>query len=377
MNNDLTSVDWLELPHALDQTRLPMPPSTADFLQVAQLANLVSSLFWGNNDFYASAESQLAAATAREHVRTSYAVAREPDRPERIIGYAALSVQNGQSAEIHVDVHPDFRRRGVGSAVLREAEAEAARRGCTVLQSWTDNALVDPDAVDSGPVFVAGTSLQTGLTPVVRQAEDRSDQQTPDDGRAGVRWQAPDAAFAAAHGYALAQLEWTSVLKVREAAGAALLAESGSSTAEDHGYELVGWEGPCPEEFAASMAELSGLSDLSGGVSVAALRSEDRAREQRGQTVVTTAARDRSTGRLVGYSDIETFDDLPQAVYQGATVIHPEHSGRQLSLLLQAVNISRLLRYQPETERLYAWGAVEEELGFVPVATHPAWQKAL
>ena len=80
---------WLQLPDALDQARLPMPPATADFLQVAQLANLVTSLFWGNNDFYVSPENQLAGATARDDLRTHYAVARQADR---IIGYAALSL---------------------------------------------------------------------------------------------------------------------------------------------------------------------------------------------------------------------------------------------------------------------------------------------
>ncbi|WP_313822219.1 GNAT family N-acetyltransferase [Citricoccus sp.] len=402
-------IEWLDLPDALDQTRLPMPPTTADFLQVTQLANLVTSLFWGNNDFYVSPENQLAGATSREDVRTSYAVAREPltgDRPDRIIGYAALSLPSepGASAdaqpatqptaqpttaEVDVAVHPDFRRRGVGSALLREAEAEAARRGRTVLQSWTDNALVDPAAVGSGPVFVSGTSLETGLTPVVRPPS----ESVPDAGRDRIRWQAPDAAFAAAHGYELAQVEWTSVLDLREAAGAALLAESGSGAAEEHGYDLIGWEGDCPEEHAGSMAGLLGrmAAEAPAGAlvrvaehwDVSRLRAEERARREMGLSIVTTAALDRSTGRLVGHSDIETFADLPQAAYQGNTLVHPEHRGRGLAVLLKAVNVSQLLRLKPETERLYTWNAAEngailranQQLGFVPVATHPAWQK--
>ncbi|XKH53417.1 GNAT family N-acetyltransferase [Citricoccus nitrophenolicus] len=390
-------IEWLDLPDALDQTRLPMPPTTADFLQVTQLANLVTSLFWGNNDFYVSPENQLAGATSREDVRTSYAVAREPltgDRPDRIIGYAALSLpwepaSQPTIAEVNVAVHPDFRRRGVGSALLREAEAEAVRRGRTVLQAWTDNALVDPAAVGSGPVFVSGTSLETGLTPVVRTSPDS----LPDAGRDRIRWQAPDAAFAAAHGYELAQVEWTSVLDLREAAGAALMAESGSGAAEEHGYDLVGWEGACPEEDAESMAGLLGrmaaeapaaaLERVAERWDVPRLRAEEGARREMGLSMITTAARDRSTGQLVGHSDIETFADLPQATYQGNTLVHPEHRGRGLAVLLKAVNVSQLLRLKPEAERLYTWNAAEngailranQELGFVPVATHPAWQK--
>ncbi|GAA1130745.1 hypothetical protein GCM10009670_24730 [Citricoccus alkalitolerans] len=398
-------IEWLDLPDTLDQTRLPMPPTTADFLQVTQLANLVTSLFWGNNDFYVSPENQLAGATSREDVRTSYVVAREPltgDRPDRIIAYAALSLPwepgvstDGQptaqptTAEVHVAVHPDFRRRGVGTAVLREAEAEAVRSGRSVLQSWTDNALVDPAAVGSGPVFVSGTSLETGLTPVVGTHP----PSLPDAGRDRIRWQAADAAFAAAHGYELAQVEWTSVLDLREAAGAALLAESGSGVAEEHGYDLVVWEGACPEGDAESMAGLLGrmaaeapaaaLERVAEHWDVPRLRAEERARREMGLSIITTAARDRSTGRLVGHSDIETFADLPQAAYQGNTLVHPEHRGRGLAVLLKAVNVSQLLRLKPEAERLYTWNAAEngailranQELGFVPVSTHPAWQK--
>ncbi|MGM7671349.1 GNAT family N-acetyltransferase [Microbacterium sp. A93] len=355
---------WLRLPDALDQARLPMPPATADFLQVAQLANLVTSLFWGTNDFYVSPEHQLAGATARGEVR-SYVVAREPlgtEGADRIVGYATLSLpvepggteaggtESGaeQHAEVWVGVHPDFRRRGVGSALLREAEAEAARRGCSVLRSWTDNALLDPAAVGSGPVFVTGTSLQTGLIPAVRTG----DQAEPDAGPVAVRWEAPDAAFAATHGYGLAQVEWTSVLDLREAAGAALRAESGSTSVAEHGYELVGWE---------------------------------RADDDRGVSIVTTAVRDPATGQLVGHTDIETSADLPQTAYQGSTPVHPDHRGRGLVLLLKAVNISRLLELKPETERLYTWNDAEhqeilranDELGFVPAATRPGWRKSI
>ena len=99
--------------------------------------------------------------------------------------------------------------------------------------------------------------------------------------------------------------------------------------------------------------------------------------------MVTTAALHRESGRLVGHSDIETFADLPQAAYQGNTLVAPDHRGRRLALLLKAANVSRLLRLRPTAERLYTWTAEEnpailranEELGFVPVSTHPGWQK--
>jgi GNAT superfamily N-acetyltransferase len=233
---------------------------------------------------------------------------------------------------------------------------------------------------------VRGTSLDTGLMPVVPAAGEG-----PDGGYPALRSDAPDAAFAAAHGYALAQLEWCSVLDLGRAAGPALQAESAAAPGQD--YELVGWEGACPEEYAKSLVDLLGrmLTDApAGGLDVVPeawdvgrLRTEERAREEIGLTMVTTAALHRPSGRLAGHSDIETFPDLPQAAYQGNTLVHPDHRGRRLALLLKAANVSRLLRLRPATERLYAWTAEENpailrangELGFVPVSTHPGWQK--
>jgi GNAT superfamily N-acetyltransferase len=372
------ALDWLELPGQLEQSRLPMPPSTADFLQVAQLANLITSLFWGTNDFYESPENRLAAARWREDFRMDYVVARlvdDVDAPGRIIGFGFLAQEPGVStAEVWVGVHPGFRRRGVGSVLLAEVEAEALRRGRTTLQSWTDNALVDPAAVGSGPVFVRAAG-----------------EARPDAGHPPLRSEAPDAAFAAAHGYRLAQLEWCSVLDLGRAAGTALQVESASTVGVD--YELVGWEGACPDEYAESLADLlgrmpadaprGGLDVVPEAWDVGRLRAEERAREGIGLRMVTTAALHRPSGRLAGHSDIETFRDLPQAAYQGDTLVHPDHRGRRLALLLKAANVSRLLRVAPATERLYAWTAQEnaailranEELGFVPVSTHPGWQK--
>ncbi|HRO29996.1 GNAT family N-acetyltransferase [Citricoccus sp.] len=356
------ALDWLELPQHLDQSRLPMPATTADFLQVSQLANLITSLFWGSNDFYESPENRLAAARPRPDFRVDYVAARldDPEDPGRIVGFGFLAATPAAAtAEVWVGVHPGFRRRGVGSALLAGIEAEALRRGHTTLQSWTDNALVDP--ASAGP-------------PEVRSS-------------------AADAAFAAARGYVLAQLEWCSVLALPEAAGPARQVEAAGGPGGD--YELVGWEGACPEEHAESMAGLRGrmpaeaprgeLEIVPEAWDVDRLRAEERAREQIHLTMVTTAARHRPSGRLVGHSDIETFRDLPQVAYQGSTLVHPDHRGRHLALLLKAANISRLVRSRPTVERVYAWAAREnaailranETLGFRPVSTRPGWQRRI
>ena len=97
------------------------------------------------------------------------------------------------------------------------------------------------------------------------------------------------------------------------------------------------------------------------------------------------AALHRPTGRIVGHSDIESYEYLPQAAFQANTLVHPDHRGHRLSLLLKARNIPQLLQIRPEAERLYTWNATENasilransRLGFVPAALMAAWEKSV
>lgn len=397
-------VEWLTLPERLEQSRLPMPPSTADFLQLSQLGNLITSLFWGTNDFYESPQEKLAGAQLRPDLITRYAVARledggpdDLDADGRVIGYGVLRMpqdEGATTAQAWVGVHPGFRRAGVGTAVAEVLEQGAREAGRDVLQSWTDHLLLDPEAVGAGPVYVRGESLDTGETPAAAPAGGEPQGKVPstaDPTRA-------DAAFARSQGFENAQVELVSVLDLASAPGVAqgIISRpelSGSSQAEE--YEVIGWTGDCPEEHAEAFAELMGrmAADAPSGDltldaedwDVARLRRMEQAREAEGLVVITAAALHRATGRIVGHSDIETYAYLPQAAYQANTLVHPEHRGHRLALVLKAHNIARLLQVRPEAERLYTWNAVENEsihrtnrdLGFVPAAVMAAWQKRI
>lgn len=365
---------WLELPERLEQHRLPMPPATADFLQVAQLGNMITSLFWGTNDFYESPAEKLAGAQPRPDQITRYVIAllqqgdsSDFDADGRIIGYGVLRLPQDAgavTAQAWVGVHPGFRRHGVGTALAQAVEDGAREAGRTVLQSWTDHQLLE-----------AGTEQGHQLDP-----------------------SRPDAAFAQSCGYSSAQMELASVLDLSSVSGVAsqLTARTDQTASQAAGqYEVIGWTGACPPEQVEGFAALAGRmsQDTPAGEltvdqehwDVDRVRRMEAARQAEGLVVITAAVRHRSSGQIVGYSDIESYEYLPQAAYQGNTLVHPEHRGQRLALLLKAHNVLRLLQVRPEAERLYTWNALENSsilrantrLGFTPAALMAAWEKDL
>jgi GNAT superfamily N-acetyltransferase/RimJ/RimL family protein N-acetyltransferase len=369
----------MTLPARIDE--LPVPPSldgagSADFRRAVELSNRVDRAHWGHDDFAVGDAAALVQARGSAYEERRMLVARDG---AAIIGRASLSLplaDNTHLGHVYVQVLPEHRRRGTGSALLLEAVRILQAAGRGTVWSWSDHHVPPADAPVVRPTTGAG-------------ALDSSD--------AAVR-------FAAAHGFALEQVERIGVLDLPDAPeppaagqGAARPGRDAWSGRDADGgdYKLVQWGSSCPEELLAEYADLRRQMSLdvpTGGLDLGEERwdparvRDDEAeliRQQAGTLVA--AVRHVPTGALVGHSVLERFEYRPEIIFQGDTLVLAAHRGHGLGLRLKWANLRRLAERYPGARRIYTYNAVEnspmlavnDELGFRAAGFTAAWQKRL
>ena len=220
-----------------------------------------------------------------------------------VVGTGSIDVplrENLDSAILDVNVAPDARGRGIGSAILAFLEGEARRRGRTRLEGET--------------VVVGG----------------------------GAHDRAPGVRFAARHAFAVANTEDHLVL--------ALPATVGEVVAPA-GYTLVDWQGRAPREHAEAYARMrSALSaDVPSGElgrepevwDLARLRAWEQRSLAQGRVLLVSAAV-TAGGAVVGHTTLSVLDPAGDEVFQGDTYVMAAHRGRGLGRALKERNLARL-----------------------------------
>ncbi|GGN22758.1 GNAT family N-acetyltransferase [Streptomyces fuscichromogenes] len=268
-------------------------------------------------------------------------------RDDAVVGHAQLILfvaDNTHFAKLHVAVDPAYRRRGIGSALLRVLEDAARAAGRTVLVGHSDVLFGHDD---------------------------------------------PAAGFAESAGYARGQANLRSDLLLPPRRD--LEAELGASSAD---YELLTSWGEIPGDWLEQRARLAAHMSTAaprGDVDVQEERwNVERARRVRrtmldqGRQVVETVARQRQSGLLAGYTTLVVPAGRPELSLQWDTFVLSEHRGHRLGLHLKVANLLALHHALPAVERVVTWNAAENEpmrrvnraMGFVPVGHHTEWQKA-
>ncbi|WP_052436601.1 GNAT family N-acetyltransferase [Georgenia sp. SUBG003] len=288
------------------------------------------------------AEQRHAARTLLLAVRDDAGAAGAPD-PSHVLGYASIFLpltDNLHLAEVEVVVRPAARHRGIGTTLWHAVEERIRSTGRSTVTTWTSHAAEAPE----------GTVAVVPRTGVGRVPAD-------DDA----------ARFARSHGFSLEQGERQSTLAlpVDPARAAAWRAEAAAVAGAD--YRLVQWCDRAPEEWLDTLADLQRRMSVDVPLGGLDLREEawdarrirdmeeEMARSE--QRYVLSAAEHVPSGELAAFTYVVLPRSLPEVAYQYNTLVHGEHRGRRLGLLVKAANLELLARTQPAVRRLHTWNA--------------------
>jgi len=330
----------------------------------------------GHDDFADPPAALVASLAEQRHaVRTLLVAVRDdagaagPPDPAHVLGYAWISMprtDNHHLAEVEVVVRPAARHQGVGSALWHAAEERIRAAGRTAVTTWSSHAA---EAADGTDAVVPRTGV--GRIPAYDDA----------------------ARFARSHGFTLEQGERQSTLHlpVEPARVDAWRAEAEAVAGQD--YRLVQWSDRAPEKWLESLAELQrrmsvdvptgGLDFREEAWDAARIRDMEEEMTRADQRYALSAAEHVPSGELVAFTYVVLPRSLPEVVYQYNTLVHGEHRGRRLGLLVKAANLQLLARTQPSARRLHTWNAgenrhmlaINERMGFVQASVEGAWQR--
>jgi GNAT superfamily N-acetyltransferase len=241
-------------------------------------------------------------------------------------------LENQAWAGLHIMVHPDHRRRGLGRVLLSHAARRAAATGRATLGGEVRDG-------SAGDAFAVWAGAAPGIGGAVRHLDLRK---VPEGKYAGLRAEAERAAA---------------------------------------GYSLVTWTGSTPERYLGQLAHvMNAYADAphDAGIETGTLdgaRLRDRAEatgEAMGGRRYTVAAAHAATGDLAAMTQLVVDPAMPEWGRQGLTAVARTHRGHRLGLLVKLAMIDWIAEAEPAVERIETGNAsanahmiaVNDALGF-------------
>lgn len=342
----------IEMPAALDG------PGGAEFAEYIAVRNAVEEHTLGT-DLLTPGPPQILSEYRNntQRVRRHF-VARIDGR---MVGRALITsrpVTPETGVHLMADVLPEHRGAGIGTRLADRLERMAIEAGAPVLKVTLPHAVSD-----DGERIVAATGV--GDVPAAD----------------------PGARFLQARGYVLEQVSRISMLDVAD------VGEGPASFVEPvDDYELLEWAGSTPDAYVDDLATLRARMSTDtpyGGLAMVVdewdadrVREHDARIADSGRVMITSAARYRPSGRLVGYSEIAVSEGEPVAT-QEDTLVLKEHRGHRLGLRLKIATSAALPRLGPWVATVVTWNAeenrpmldVNEALGFRAIGYEGSWQR--
>ena len=229
--------------------------------------------------------------------------------------------ENLDRASLWLEVRPEHRRRGIGSALLRHAAQRAGEDGRSVFGAW-------PIEESAGAAFARRFGGEPGLADARR----------------------------------------VQVLAKLPAGTVALLRERAAQAAA--GYSLVSWTGRTPDEYLAGFAAVHnamGDAPREPGREARVWDAQrirehlDDQRELFGSRGYFIAAMQSRTGEMAAITQVEVDPEFPQWGNQQITAVARPHRGHRLGLLVKAAMLEWLASAEPQLQRIVTWNAASNE----------------
>ncbi|MFZ2502896.1 MAG: GNAT family N-acetyltransferase [Nocardioides sp.] len=265
---------------------------------------------------------------------------------ERLVGAGAAITSTQDNRHVGnqwLSVHPDFQRRGLGSMLLERIETDLAERGCTQLLTHAG----EPDPEGCGPT-----------------------------------------AFALARGFRQTHLSLRLTLDLT-----LWRPQPGEPGGDPAAYEILTAADQLPEEWLEDRAYLARRMSTDAPLGEVDLDEEDwdadRLRERWSSRHrvrnFEAVARDRESGRLVGYTDLTWNPASPWLFVQTDTLVLREHRGRGLGGALKVANLLAACKLVPEADTVETWNSesndamltLNRRLGFTVSGWTRDWFKTL
>ncbi|MGI8794520.1 MAG: GNAT family N-acetyltransferase [Acidimicrobiales bacterium] len=156
-------------------------------------------------------------------------------------------------------------------------------------------------------------------------------------------------------------------------------------------YELITWDGPCPEEHLEQFVDIILVMNTAPRDDIemndftltpAQLRESEERALAVDVEMWTVVVRRKSDGAFAGFHDVNWAPTDPATVWIGATGVKPEHRGHAIGKWLKAAMTLRVLGDRPEVTSIRTGNAdsndamlgINKEMGYRPLLAQTTWE---